>query len=116
MSAVTGLALAGSSPVARAQGFSETDAALGVREALERGAVAAVRQLGRSGGFLDNPKVRIPLPGLPADAGCLLKATGQGARVDERVVAMYRAAGAAVPEARILLVSSVRSRSVEDAR
>lgn len=116
MSAVTGLALAGSSPVARAQGFSETDAALGVREALERGAQAAIRQLGRSGGFLDNPKVRIPLPGLLEDAGRLLKATGQGARVDELVVAMNRAAEAAVPEARSLLVSTVKSMSIEDAR
>lgn len=116
MSSGAGLVLVGAPRLARPQSFSETDAALGVREALERGAVAAVRQLGRSGGFLDNPKVRIPLPGLLADAGRLLKATGQGARVDELVVAMNRAAEAAMPEARNLLVSTVKSMSVEDAR
>ena len=46
----------------------------------------------------------------------LLKATGQRARVDELVTAMNRAAEAAVPEAKTLLVSTVKSMSVEDAR
>ena len=112
-----GLPIMGAFPLtARAQGFSETDAALGVREALERGATSAVSLLGRSGGFLDNPKVRIPLPGVLDDAARLLKATGQGARVDELVTAMNRAAEAAVPQAKTLLVSTVKSMSVEDAR
>ena len=52
-----------------------------------------------SDGFLGNPKVRIPLPGLLDDAAKLLKATGQQKRVDELVTAMNRAAEAAVPEA-----------------
>ena len=45
--------------------------------------LAAVGLLGRSDGFLDNPKVRIPLPGFLNDAAKLLKATGQQKRVDE---------------------------------
>jgi hypothetical protein len=102
--------------IAWGQKFSESDAALGVREALERGATAAVAMLGRSGGFLDNPKVHIPLPGILNDAARLLKATGHGARVDELVTAMNRAAELAVPEAKTLLVSTVKSMSVEDAR
>ena len=117
MSATAALSAVGALPrIARAQKFSESDAALGVREALERGATAAVATLGRSGGFLDNPKVRIPLPGVLNDAARLLKATGQGARVDELVTAMNRAAELAVPEAKTLLVSTVKSMSVEDAR
>jgi hypothetical protein len=95
--------------------LSETDAARGIRAALERGAVAAVSLLGRTDGFLGNPKVRIPLPGVLADAGKLLKATGQQRRVDELVTAMNRAAEAAVPEARTLLVSAIKSMSVDDA-
>ncbi|CAN7621510.1 DUF4197 domain-containing protein [Rhizobacter sp. LjRoot28] len=97
-------------------GFSESDAATGVRAALERGAVAAIGQLGRVDGFLGNPKVRIPLPGVLNDAASLLRATGQAKRVDALVVAMNRAAEAAVPEARNLLVSTVKNLSVEDAR
>lgn len=96
--------------------ISETDAASGIRAALERGAAAAVRLLGRPDGFLSNPKVRIPLPGFLNDAAKLLKLTGQQRRVDELVTAMNRAAEAAVPEARTLLVNAVRSMSVDDGR
>jgi hypothetical protein len=96
-------------------GLSEGDAAAGVRAALERGALAAVGVLGKTDGFLGNPLVRIPLPGLLKDASKLLKATGQGAKVDELVTAMNRAAEAAVPEAKTLFVGSVKALSVEDA-
>ena len=100
---------------AEAASLSEGDATLGVRAALERGAVAAVGLLGQSGGFLDNPKVRIPLPGFLNDAAQLLKLTGQQKRVDELITAMNRAAEAAVPEAKALLVSAVKAMSVGDA-
>jgi hypothetical protein len=95
--------------------LSETDAASGVRTALERGASSAVALLGRSNGFLGNPKVKIELPGFLKDAAKLLQATGQRKRVDELVTAMNRAAEAAVPEAKALLVGAVKSMSVEDA-
>src|ERR1043165_9035930 len=97
VSAAACWAVAGSG-AARAAGLSEGDAALGVRAALERGAASAVGLLGRSGGFLDNPKVRIPLPGFLNDAARLLKAIGQQKKVDELVMAMNRAAEAAVPQ------------------
>jgi Protein of unknown function (DUF4197) len=95
--------------------LSESDAALGVRAALERGAVSAVSLLGRNDGFLANPKVKIELPGFLDDAAKLLRATGQRKRVDELVTAMNRAAEAAVPEAKALLVGAVKSMSVDDA-
>jgi hypothetical protein len=102
--------------ISDAASISEGDAALGVRTALERGAASAVALLGKTGGFLDNPKVRIPLPGILNDAAKLLKLTGQQKRVDDLVVAMNRAAEAAVPQAKALLVSAVKSMSVDDGR
>ena len=99
----------------RAHALSEGEAATGIRAALERGAVAAVNLLGRPDGFLGNPQVRIPLPGALNDAAKLLRAIGQQRRVDELVTAMNRAAEAAVPEAKSLLVQAVKSMSVEDA-
>jgi hypothetical protein len=99
-----------------AAAISEGDATLGVRAALERGATSAVGLLGRSGGFLDNPKVRIPLPGFLNDIAKLAKFTGQQQRVDDLVTAMNRAAEAAVPEAKTLLVNAVKTMSVQDAR
>jgi len=101
---------------ALAAGITEGDAASGIRAALERGASIAVDLLGRTGGFLDNEKVRIPLPGFLNDAGKLLKMTGQQKRVDELVTAMNRAAEAAVPQAKTLLVNAVKSMSVDDGR
>jgi len=102
-------------PLGSARALGEGDAASGVRAALERGANAAVATLGRNDGFLGNPAVRIELPGYLKDAAKLLKATGQGRKLDELVTAMNRAAEAAMPEARQLLVGAVRSMSVEDA-
>lgn len=95
--------------------LSETDASAGVKTALERGATAAVSLLGRPDGFLKNPKVMIPLPGVLKDAAQILKFTGQQKKVDELVTAMNRAAEAAVPEAQALLIDAVKSLSVADA-
>jgi hypothetical protein len=49
-------------PALRAASLSQADASAGMRLALERGANAAVDLLGKPNGFLDDPKVRIPLP------------------------------------------------------
>ena len=91
------------------------EANAGIKAALDKGVQAAVSQLGAVDGFLGNPKVRIPLPGFLADASQLLKMTGQGARVDELVTAMNRAAEAAVPQAKTLLVKAVKNMTVADA-
>lgn len=99
---------------AGAAGLTESDANAGIRAALERGASAAVASLGRPDGFLGNPLVKIELPGYLKDAAKLLKATGQGRRLDELVTAMNRAAEAAVPAAKPLLVKAVKDMSVED--
>ncbi len=99
---------------APALALSEGDANAGIRAALERGAQAAVALLGRPDGFLGNPLVKIELPGSLKDAARLLKATGQGAKLDELVTAMNRAAEAAVPAAKPLLTRAVKDMSVED--
>ncbi len=96
--------------------LTEGDASQGIKVALEKGALAAVALLGKADGFLGNPKVRIPLPGFLEDASRLLKMTGQGKRVDELVTSMNRAAEAAVPMGRDVLVGAVKSMSVSDAK
>ena len=100
---------------AAASALGETQAAAGVRAALERGAESAVSLLGRPNGFLANPKVHIPLPGALDSAASVLRSLGQQWLVDDLVTSMNRAAEAAVPEARPLLLNAVRSMSVEDA-
>jgi len=96
--------------------LTDSEATQGLKAALEKGAVAAVGLLGRQDGFLGNAKVRIPLPGFLEDGSKLLRALGRGAQVDELVTAMNRAAEAAVPQARTLLVNAVKTMSVSDAK
>ncbi len=96
--------------------ITNTEATSGLKTALEKGATAAIQLLGKPDGFLGNPKVHIPLPGYLNDAAKLLKTLGQGKRVDELVTSMNRAAEAAVPMAKDLLVSTVKDMSVTDAK
>lgn len=96
--------------------ISAPDALAGIRAALATGAKVAVQQLGQQGGFSGNAKVRIGLPGILEDAAPLLKATGQGKRLDELVNAMNQAAETAVPLAADLLGKAIQTMTVDDAR
>jgi hypothetical protein len=96
--------------------LTQQDAVAGLREALNKGALSAIGKLGVADGFLGNPEVRIPLPGKLQQAEKLLRTLGQGAKVDELVTTMNRAAEAAVPEAKLLFVDAVKQMSVTDAK
>lgn len=96
--------------------LSSADASKGLKAALEKGASAAVSTLGVQDGFLGNPQVRIPLPGFLNDAAQLLRTFGQGDRIDELLTSMNRAAEAAVPQSRDLLLKAVQDMSVTDAK
>ena len=96
--------------------LSGADAQSGIKAALGKGAEAAVALLGQPGGFLDNPQVRIGLPGQLDDAARLLRKFGQGRRIDELVTTINRAAEAAVPMGKDLLVGAVQKMTVTDAK
>jgi Protein of unknown function (DUF4197) len=96
--------------------LTNSEASAGLTAALEKGALSAIGLLGKTDGFLGNPKVRIPLPGFLESAGKIMKQLGQGKRVDELVTSMNRAAETAVPMAKDLLVGAVKSMSVSDAK
>ena len=97
-------------------GISNSDASAGLKTALEKGALAAVAVLGKTDGFFGNPKVQIPLPGYLQDVAKLMKNFGQGKRIDELMLSINRAAEAAVPMGKDLLVGAVRNMSVTDAK
>jgi hypothetical protein len=96
--------------------LSNSQASQGLKAALEKGAVAAVKSLGQTDGFLGNDEVRIPLPGYLQDAAKLLHGLGQGAKLDELIIAMNRAAESAVPLAHDMLISAVKGMNVQDAK
>jgi hypothetical protein len=96
--------------------LSNQEASGGLKAALEKGANAAVARLGVKDGFLLNDKVKIQLPARLEQARPLLKMAGRGKQLDDLVVSMNRAAEAAVPLAKPLLINAVKSMSVSDAK
>jgi hypothetical protein len=101
---------------ARAAGLGTDEIVAGLKSALEKGAGQAVAALGRTDGFLGNPKVRIPLPDWMKPATRALKLAGQGKRLDELETTMNRAAEAAVPQAGPLLIDAVKGLSIDEAQ
>jgi hypothetical protein len=96
--------------------LTNKDASAGLKEALTKGAQVAVQKLGAENGFFGNDKVKIPLPESMQKVDSLMRNFGMGKQADELLLRMNRAAEAAVPEARTLLVNAVKQMSVEDAK
>ncbi|ROH88333.1 DUF4197 domain-containing protein [Pseudomethylobacillus aquaticus] len=96
--------------------LTSSEASSGLKEALIQGAAKAVSQLGAADGFLKNPQVKIPLPESMKKAEKAMRLFGMGDQADELVLKMNRAAEAAVPEAKELLVNSVKQMSLADAK
>ena len=108
-----------SQPGATATGvdaLSSTEINAGLKEALTRGAEGAVAQLGQKDGFFGNAALKIPLPPTLQKAEKAMRMFGMGKQADDLILSMNRAAEAAVPEAKTLLVGAVKEMSLEDAK
>jgi hypothetical protein len=95
--------------------LERADAELGLRGVLDRAAIMAVNQLGRTDAFMGNPKVRVVLPRNLDDAAQRLLSSGRRPVVGELVTAMNRAAEAALPDARPVLADAIKAMPVDDA-
>ncbi|MCZ4321587.1 DUF4197 domain-containing protein [Pseudomonas anguilliseptica] len=116
ISLAAGLALSSSAFALSLADLTQSDASGGLKDALTQGAKVAVQQLGKPGGFSNNPDVRIELPGNLGKAAKTMKMMGMGAQVDQLEASMNKAAEAAVPQAQALLVDSVKKMTVQDAK
>ncbi len=96
--------------------LSQTDASGGLKDALAQGAKVAVQQLGKPGGFSNDPALRIELPGNLGKAASAMKMMGMGAQVTQLEASMNKAAEAAVPQAQELLLDAVKKMTVADAK
>lgn len=94
---------------------TQREADQGVREALTFAAVTAADRLSAPGGFSDQPRVRIPLPGALARAQTRLAAFGMSGPLDEMELELNRAAEATMPEAKRLALEAVKSLTFGDA-
>jgi len=96
--------------------ISNRDAVAGLKEALTRGSQVAVSRLGVENGFYGNDRVRIPLPESLRKMEAVMRSLGIDKQADDLALRMNRAAEAAVPEAKPLLVDAVKRMSVQDAK
>ena len=112
---VLNFAISLSAAAADLSAITNADAANGLKQALTDGSAIAVAKLGVENGFLSNPQVKIPLPPALQRVESALRFAGLRKQADDLVVAMNRAAEAAVPEAKALLIDSVRRMTIQDA-
>lgn len=96
--------------------LSRTETSGGLKAALMQGVDKAVAELGASDGFFGNKEVKIPLPEALKKAERGLRMLGMGSQADELVLKMNRAAEAAVPAAKLLLINAVKKMSLADAK
>ncbi len=99
-----------------APALSQTEIITGLKQALDQGVQHAVNQLGQPGGFLDDARVRIPMPDQLAWTEKTLRTLGQDQLADEFVQSMNRAAEQAVPEVASVFADGIRDMSLQDAR
>lgn len=94
--------------------LSAEEATRGVKQALVQSAETAVEKLGVANGFLDNPKVKILLPGSLQKAEGVMRTLGGAKYADGLIVAMNRAAETAAADIGPLLRDAVETLSIED--
>lgn len=96
--------------------LSQSQAADSLKAVLEQSTRLAVEQLGKPGGFSNNPDVHIELPGNLGKAAQTMKMLGQSKQVNALEDSMNRAAEAAIPEAQALLLEAIKNMTLADAK
>jgi len=96
--------------------LSSKDAAGGLRAALSQGVGKAVTELGAHDGFLNDPKVAIPLPATLERVDHALRLVGMSGEADNLRVTMNHAAENAVAKARPVFENAVRHMTLADAK
>ena len=98
------------------EGLSESKIVDGLKEALQIGTGNAVQTVSKVGGYYNNPKIKIPLPGSVQKVEKLIRAAGYGNQVDAFELSMNQAAEKAAPKAKGIFWDAIRQMSISDAR
>lgn len=95
--------------------LSQADAASGIRAALNNGISHAIGIVGQTGGFLEDGRIRIPLPTVLQDVQNILQPIGAGGLLSELQTQLNRGAEKAAPVAKSIFVDAVSGLSIQDA-
>jgi hypothetical protein len=96
--------------------LTSKDASGGLKAALSQGIDTAVTQLGKTNGFLNDPKVAIPLPPALQKADRALRMVGMGKDADNLKAAMNHAAESAVANAKPVFKQALTRMTLADAK
>ena len=96
-------------------GLSEQDAVSGIREALVKGTADAVAMVSKPDGYFMNPQIKIPFPEEARSVETKLRSIGFGAKVDELILTINRAAEDASKSAQPIFISAIRGMNISDA-
>ncbi|MGD8513589.1 MAG: DUF4197 domain-containing protein [Deltaproteobacteria bacterium] len=97
-------------------GLTEERIIEGLKEALEIGTQNAVETVSKVGGYYENPKIKIPLPGAVQKVEKIVRAAGYGTQLDAFEMSMNRAAETAAPEAKGVFWDAIKQMKVADAQ
>jgi hypothetical protein len=96
--------------------ISESEIVEGLKQALEIGTAKAVDLVSKTGGYYNNPEIKIPLPGSVQKAEKLLRGVGFGSKVDAFELSMNTAAERAAPEAKSIFWDAIKKMKIDDAK
>lgn len=96
--------------------LSNTEISTGLREALRIGTSTVVSQLGQSGGFSNDPQIKIPLPSQLQSVDDALSKFGLGSLTADLKNRMNEAAEIATPRAKELFFNAISSMTINDAQ
>ena len=99
-----------------ASGLDDTKIASGLKEALSIGTEKAVAQVAQPGGYLNDSVIKILLPKNLQMGEKVLRAAGQGPKIDEFIASMNHAAEDAAPEAKSIFGNAVKGMTIDDAQ
>jgi len=96
--------------------LSEARIGRGLKEALRVASREVVARVGQPGGYLDDPTIRIPLPGYLETARDTLDTVGAAGLLNNLEEQLNRAAETAAPQARSIFLDAIGEMTVADAR
>jgi hypothetical protein len=97
-------------------GLSQDSIISGLKEALEIGVGKAVDFSSKLDGFNENPNIKIPMPEKIQNVADILGNIGLQKPVDDFVLSMNRAAEAASPQAKDILLKAIKEMNFDDAK
>jgi hypothetical protein len=109
-------AISGTTSGGAAAALSLGDITAGLKEALKVGAERVIQTTGKADGYNGDPAIHIPLPPQLQNVQSTLRRFGLSGMADDLELKLNRAAEAAAPKTKELIVNAISGMTLEDAK